>query len=286
MRIQTAAPGAATADYARELRARAALKQAEEARRSEVSADVAKVRASPRFEASESRKSQARAKLQQVREWLAIVRKLYAENPKAMAKALAQAFKELKAAVQSFKDAGGQEMGASGDTVGAVLTSPAKDKSENAGADKAAAAGVGEDETVAAGDDTRDSGSATEKGQAVAESGSAPEVEAGSAPEVEAVRAAFEGRSLYDAVVGEVRKQLGEDGLQFLKEVREMVGEIGKLLETARGQAAIRRPDKDTEKAFEETDEALKELHDLMDEMEGEIRQDAPTAGMRLSIAA
>jgi Skp family chaperone for outer membrane proteins len=278
MRIQTAAPGAATADYARELRARAALKQAEEARRSEVSADVAKVRASPRFEASESRKSQARAKLQQVREWLAIVRRLYAENPKAMAKALAQAFKELKAAVQSFKDAGGQEMGASGDAVGAVLTSPAKDKSENAGADKAAAAGVGDDETVAAGDDTRDSGSATEKGQAVAE--------ARSAPEVEAVRAAFEGRSLYDAVVGEVRKQLGEDGLQFLKEVREIVGEIGKLLETARGQAAIRRPDKDTEKAFEETDEALKELHDLMDEMEGEIRQDVPTAGMRLSIAA
>ena len=278
MRIQTAAPGAATADYARELRARAALKQAEEARRSEVSADVAKVRASPRFEASESRKSQARAKLQQVREWLKIVRKLYAENPKAMARALAQAFKELKAAVQSFKDAGGQEMGASGDAVGAVLTSAAKDKSENADADKAAAAGVGDDQTVATADETRDAGQDPEDGEA------APD--AGSAPEAEAVRAAFEGRSLYDAVVGEVRKQLGEDGLQFLKEVREMVGEIGKLLETARGQAAIRRPDKDTEKAFEETDEALKELHDLMDEMEGEIRQDAPTAGMRLSIAA
>ena len=106
------------------------------------------------------------------------------------------------------------------------------------------------------------------------------------APEAETVRAAFEGRSLYDAVVSEVRRQLGEDGLAFLKEVREMVRDIGRLLETAKGQAAIRRPDKDTEKALEETDEARKELNALMDDMEGEIRRDAPTAGMRLSIAA
>jgi len=278
MRIQTAAPGAATADYARELRARAALKQAEEARRSEVSADAAKVRSSPRFEASETRKAQARAKLQQVREWLKIVRKLYAENPKAMARALAQAFKELKAAVQSFKDAGGQEMGSSGDVVGAVLTSAAKEKAGEVKADKAATAAPGDREPVAAGDESGDAGPGSGEDEA------APG--AGPAPEAEAVRAAFEGRSLYDAVVTEVRRQLGEDGLEFLKEVREMVRDIGRLLETAKGQAAIRRPDKDTEKALEETDEARKELDALMDDMEGEIRRDAPTAGMRLSIAA
>lgn len=278
MRIQTAAPGAATADYARELRARAALKQAEDARRSEVSADAAKVRSSPRFEASETRKSQARAKLHQVREWLKIVRKLYAENPKAMARALAQAFKELKAAVQSFKDAGGQEMGSSGDAVGAVLTSAAKEKAGEVKADKAATAAPGDREPVAAGDESGDAGPGSGGDEA------APG--AGPAPEAEAVRAAFEGRSLYDAVVTEVRRQLGEDGLEFLKEVREMVRDIGRLLETAKGQAAIRRPDKDTEKALEETDEARKELDALMDDMEGEIRRDAPTAGMRLSIAA
>ena len=278
MRIQTAAPGAATADYAHELRARAALKQAEEARRAEVSADAAKVRSSPRFEASETRKAQARAKLQQVREWLKIVRKLYAENPKAMARALAQAFKELKAAVQSFKDAGGQDMGSSGDAVGAVLRSTAKDKTEDLKADKAATADAGDDGSVAAGDAPGDAGPDSGEDKA------APR--ANPAPEAEAVRAAFEGRSLYDAVVSEVRRQLGEDGLAFLKEVREMVRDIGRLLETAKGQAAIRRPDKDTEKAFEETDEARKELDALMDDMEGEIRRDAPTAGMRLSIAA
>jgi len=272
MRIQTAAPGAATADYARELRARAALKQAEEARRSEVSADAAKVRSSPRFEASETRKAQARAKLQQVREWLKIVRKLYAESPKAMARALAQAFKELKAAVQSFKDAGGQEMGSSGDAVGAMLKSAAKDKTEDVKADS------GDEGAVAAGDAPGDAN--PDSGEDEATPGAYP------APEAEAVRAAFEGRSLYDAVVGEVRRQLGEDGLEFLKEVREMVRDMGKLLEVAKGQAAIRRPDKDTEKAFEETDEALKDLNALMDDMEAEIRRDAPTAGMRLSIAA
>jgi Skp family chaperone for outer membrane proteins len=259
MRILSTAAGAAASTYARELRARAALKQAEESRRSEVSADAAKARSSPRFEASETRKTQARAKLQQVREWLKIVRKLYAQNPKAMAKALAQAFKDLKSAVEAFKDAGGREMGATGEAVGAVLTASSGGKDEAAGdADQT----EGED-----GEGDR-------------------EREPDPSPEGEAVRAAFEGRSLYDAVVGEVRKQLGEEGLDFLKEVRGMTNEIKKLLEAARGQAAIARRDKETDKAFEETDKALKDLDETMDQMEREIRHEAPTAGMKLSVAA
>lgn len=266
MKILSTAAGAAASAYARELRARAALKQAEEARRSEVSADAAKARSSPRFEASETRKTQARAKLQQVREWLKIVRKLYAQNPKAMARALAQAFKDLKSAVEAFKDAGGREMSATGEAVGAVLTGPSTGKGDEA--DK------GDKASEAAGTRSND------------EAEGDPEPGAEPSPEGEAVRAAFEGRSLYDAVVGEVRKQLGEDGLEFLKEVREMATEIKKLLEAARGQAAIARRDKETDKAFEETDKALKELDETMDQMEREIRREAPTAGMKLSVAA
>jgi hypothetical protein len=211
MKIQSAAVAAATSDYARETRARAALKQLAEARKREVSDDTAKVRSGPRFAAAESRKAQAKAKLQQVREWLKIVKKLFAQNPTGMAKALAQVFKDLKGAVAAYKDAGGEEMGA-----------------------------------------TR----------------------------------AAEGRSLYEAVAGEVRKQVGEDGLDFLKEVRGMVDDIKKLLETARGQAAIRRHDKASDEAFEDADKALKDLDETMSQMENQIHRDAPTAGMTLSVAA
>lgn len=261
MTIQSAAVSTATADYAREMRARAALKQVTEARKREVSADTARVRSGPRFAAAESRKSHARAKLQQVREWLKIVRKLYAQNPVAMAKALAQVFKDLKSAVAAYKDAGGEEIGAAGDAVGAVLTGASPEKA---------------DDPKTGDESARKSGEPTE---------TPPAAEAVTGPAAEATRLP-EGLSLYDAVTSEVRKQVGEDGLAFLKEVRGMVDDIKKLLETARGQAAIRRRDKDTDAAFEDADRALRDLSDVMSQMERQIHRDAPTAGMTLSVAA
>jgi hypothetical protein len=264
MKIQSAAVAAATSDYARETRARAALKQLAEARKREVSDDTAKVRSGPRFAAAESRKAQAKAKLQQVREWLKIVKKLFAQNPTGMAKALAQVFKDLKGAVAAYKDAGGEEMGATGDAVGAVLSAnePAKDDAEAPDGDVASpvneAPPVAEDAKVAPADNG----------------------------EPDPAARAAEGRSLYEAVAGEVRKQVGEDGLDFLKEVRGMVDDIKKLLETARGQAAIRRHDKASDEAFEDADKALKDLDETMSQMENQIHRDAPTAGMTLSVAA
>lgn len=263
MKIQSAAVAAATSDHARETRARAALKQLAEARKREVSEDTAKVRSGPRFAAAESRKAQAKAKLQQVREWLKIVKKLFAQNPTGMAKALAQVFKDLKGAVAAYKDAGGEEMGATGDAVGAVLS---------------AAEPAGKDAEPADGDAAGDPPSPPAAGDAQA----APPEDRDAAP---AARAA-EGLSLYDAVTSEVRKQVGEDGLAFLKEVRGMVDDIKKLLETARGQAAIRRHDKASDEAFEDADKALKDLDETMSQMDRQIRRDAPSAGMTLSVAA
>ncbi|MDP1632186.1 MAG: hypothetical protein Q8L66_12290 [Caulobacter sp.] len=251
MNILSTAPSTATSDYARQTRARAALEQAAESRKSAVSEDAAKVRSAPRFAAAESRKSQAKAKLQQVREWLKIVQKLYAQNPTGMAKALTQVFKDLKAAVAAYKDAGGQEMGGAGAAVAALPPSrPA------------------EDADAASGEDGEAPGADTKSDESAARS------------------PVPEGVSLYDAVVGEVRKQVGEDGLAFLKEVRGMVEDIRKLLDTARGQAAIRRRDTQTDKTFEAADKALKDLNETMDTMDQQIRRDAPSAGMTLSVAA
>ena len=277
MNIASAAAGAATLDYARELRARAALRQARESRRAEVSEDAAKARSSPRFEASATRKQQAKAKLQQVREWLQIVKKLFAHNPKGMAKALAQVFKDLKAAVEAYKDAGGQEMGAAGEVVGAVL-SAGTDPSGDAGEHGDGAAG---DAPQASAPET----APTDGDEADATLSSKPEHEQDIGPG-DAALAVAEGRSLYDAVVSEVRKQVGEDGLDFLKDVRGLVDDVQKLMQTARGQAAIGRRDKDAETAFEDADKALKALNETMDQMDREIRRDAPAAGMRISVAA
>ncbi len=65
-----------------------------------------------------------------------------------------------------------------------------------------------------------------------------------------------------------------------------MVDDIRKLLEAARGQAAIRRHDKDTDEAFEAADKALKDLNETVNDMERQIRHDAPSAGMTFSVAA
>ena len=247
----------ATATAAPRVETRAALKQAAEARAATVSEAATKARSSPRMAASESRKSQAKAKLQQIREWLKIVRKLYAQNPVGMAKTLAQVFKDLKAAVAAYRDAGGQEMGASAEAV--VVPSPPPQPASD---DKAA-----DGDQDAAAEMTGEAADAT-----VADATPAPR--------------APEGVSLYDAVVGEVRKQVGEDGLDFLKEVRGMVDDIRKLLEADRGLAAIRRRDKETDEAFEAADKAMKELNETMDDMDRQIRHDAPSAGMTLSVAA
>jgi hypothetical protein len=249
-----------TATAAPRVESRAALKQAAEARAATVSEAATRVRSGPGMAASESRKQQAKAKLQQVREWLKIVRKLYAQNPAGMAKTLAQVFKDLKAAVAAYRDAGGQAMGASGAAVAMPPPPP-----PTAGDDKAAGAGEGEEAEAAA----------TTGVDAGAKTGAA-----------EPATKPSEGASLYSAVVQEVRKQLGEDGLDFLKEVRGMVDDIRKLLEAARGQAAIRRRDKDTDEAFEAADKALKDLNETMSDMERQIRHDAPSAGMTFSVAA
>lgn len=246
----------ATATAAPRVETRAALQQAAEARKATVSEAAARARSSPRMAASELRKSQAKAKLQQIREWLKIVRKLYAQNPVGMAKTLAQVFKDLKAAVAAYRDAGGQEMGASAD---AVMVPP---PSRPTGDDKAA-----EGEPDAAATTTGEPADATDA-------------------DATARLRPSEGASLYDAVVGEVRKQVGEDELDFLKEVRGMVDDIRKLLETARGQAAIGRRDKETDKTFEAADKALRALNETMDAMDRQIRHDAPSAGMTLSVAA
>jgi hypothetical protein len=268
MNISSASASAVRLTYAQTMQQRAAAKQAADARKAEIETDKAKAMDTPAFKGAENQKQQAKAKIQQIMEWLKILKKLYAMDPKGMAKALAQVFKDLKAAVKAYKDAGGSEMSASGAAVGAVMANsgpaPAsKDDAQQTDAQQA--------ETSPA------------EGQA-ADAAEQPDQLAAEAPVDQAQGAG--GSGLYQSVVDEVKKSVGEDGLDFIKQVRSVTQEITKLLDTARGQAAIKKRDKEMDRAFEDADKTLKSLHEEMDSMEAEIRREAPTAGMKLSIAA
>ncbi len=264
MNISSASASAVSLTYAQTMQLRAAAKQAADTRKAEIETDKSKAMSSPVFKGAEAKKQQAKAKIQQIMDWLKIARKLYAMDPKGMAKALAQVFKDLKAAVKSYKDAGGDEMSASGEAAGAAIGGAASappEKSEDKGDAKPA------------------------EGEAAPEDADAKAAPAEEAP-TQPAEAAGGGAGLYQAVVGEIRKAVGEDGLDFVKTVRATVNEIVKLLDASRGQAAIRKRDKETDKSFEDADKALKDLREEVDTMEQDIRRDAPTAGMKLSVAA
>jgi hypothetical protein len=272
MYIQLKAALTGRLTYAQTEQAKARTEAMKAERKRTIDSEKAEAMASPRLDGLESRKAQAKARIQQVVEWLKIVRKLYAQDPKGMAKALAQAFKDLKAAVKSYREAGGQEMAMSGDLAGAALANNrSPDRTAGAEAPKEAAAQ----------DSPPPSGEEANRASKGAEAASEADLSRSSEGPDEPGRA-----GLYEAVVAEVRKALGEDSLDFVKQVRGLVIEITKLLDAAKGQAAIRSKDKDTDKAMEEVDKTLKDLHEELDTMEQDIHREVPTAGMRLSIAA
>ena len=91
-------------------------------RKRDVETVVTKALSSGRLSAIDSVKQMARAKIEAIRERVKIIKQLYGTNPKGMAKALAQVFKEMKSAVQSFREASKQSMDATGEGVRAALS--------------------------------------------------------------------------------------------------------------------------------------------------------------------
>ncbi|MGZ3305586.1 MAG: hypothetical protein ACXU8U_06965 [Asticcacaulis sp.] len=82
------------------------------AHKAEVEAAVARAEQSSAFKASGNTRDFVRQRIEGIRKRLAILKKLFADDPKQMARALAQIFKELRAALKDYKAAGGQDFGA------------------------------------------------------------------------------------------------------------------------------------------------------------------------------
>jgi hypothetical protein len=262
MMISNRAPSAPAPTYAQAMQAREAAKAAKAEERRAVARNVAEALNSSRMEAPERAKRAAKAKLIEIAKRLQLLKKLFAGNPKEMARALTQVFKELRAAVKAYKDAGGADLGLAGEAAKGAVANDAAPMSEDAPPE-------------------------AETGEAPVEAETA-EVKPEEKPP-ESDQAAANGSAVYDAVFGKMRKAIGEDGLDFIRTVRQMVdgaNGIRAMLEAARTQAKSRKPDKDTDEAFEDADKEMKALADDMAKMERDIRNAVPEAGMKLSMDA
>lgn len=255
--ISSRAASAPAQTYAQLMQKREASQAAKAEEKRRVAQNVAEAMNSSRMDAPERAKRDAKAKLVEIGKRLQLLRKLFAGNPKEMARALTQVFKELRAAVKAYKDAGGAELGLAGEAARSAVANDAPKTDE-----------------------------------ATAEDGETPpEAQNQEPPPQEALAqpTPTQGSAVYDAVVGKMRKSIGEDGLDFIRTVRQLVNGangVRDMLEAARTQAKGGKSDKDTDEAFEDADKEMKALADDMAKMEREIRNAAPEAGMKLSMDA
>jgi hypothetical protein len=87
------------------------LKKADDHRK-ELQEKTSKAMDTPEMRVQNDAKTRAREKLKAVVEKLKILKKLFSGNAKEMARAMMQVFKELKAALKEFKEAGKAQMDA------------------------------------------------------------------------------------------------------------------------------------------------------------------------------
>jgi Sec-independent protein translocase protein TatA len=223
------------------------------AQKKEVADDAQQALSSPKLSASEQAKSRAKSEIQAIMKRLNVLKKLFSADPKQMAKALAQVFRELKAALKAYKDALKDEQSLGGDLVSGVLTAQAT-----------------------AGAPTSDGSGGATPSDTTTQPGAADPAPSRSDPQ-----------GLYNSVLNAYQQQLGADGLDFVKTLRATVQEIeDKIVSAARIQAKGRPKDKATDEAFKDMDGALKDLRKDMDDMDRDLKQAAPAAGSSLDVAA
>lgn len=214
------------------------LKKADDHRR-ELQEKTSKAMDTPEMRVQNEAKTRAREKLKAIVEKLKILKKLFSGNAKEMARAMMQVFKELKAALKEFKEAGKAQMDAVTSAAASVVPpmTTGVDPAKPEGDVKAA-------ETTA-------------------------------------------NTVTNDELMGSMRKSLGEDGMEFLKELKAILKHIDeKMLAPARIQKAAQKSDEDTDKVFEDMDKELKELRKAMADMERDLKKDAPETGMFLDMRA
>lgn len=284
---------------------RAMLAAAEDARQSAIAGSVADAMSSARTKPDQMVQDMARSQVQALMQRVQILKKLYAGNPREMAHALAQLFKELKAAVKAYQQATGDELGMAGDLASGAVSAAAQTASAPAaqgadGAGQGASPGAAPDgasdadeqaataapQTLAArgGADAEASAGATASASDSAQS--ATPAPTSPTPETPTTTSAPGGASTYAAVTQGVREAFGRDAQSFFGDVRDVARALSDILASARIQAKAARPDKATARAFEDADKQYASLEHALDDADRDLRNTVPTLGLHLSIAA
>ncbi len=112
--------------------------QAKDAHAAAVSAAVARAEQTPKLSAAAGSQDFIKSEIQGLEKRLQVLQKLFAGNPKGMAQALTQIFKELRAALKEYKAATGQDF-AGADAAATQVTAPAPASSDTATASDPAA---------------------------------------------------------------------------------------------------------------------------------------------------
>ncbi len=272
----------------------AVLQQAADARREAVDGAVSNALSSDSLKPDESVKAMARSQVQALIDRVNILKKLYAGNPREMAQALAQVFKELKAALKAYQQATGDELGMAGDlATGGMAQAQA---SQAAAPPTAAPQATAPEDTSAPAqyDATQSQTAATTDGAppgpaAPTESSDAAETPGSTdAPSAAPAAAAptSAGALSYAAVNQGVREAVGRDEQSFISDVRGLAQALSDILASARIQAKGAKPDKVTTKAFEDADKQYASLEHALDDADRDLHNAVPTLGLHLSVAA
>lgn len=239
-------------------------RSAQDAHKAVVALAVSKAEQAPTFAADDTSKSFVTSQIQGLMKRLQILQKLFSDNPKGMAQALTQIFKELRGLLKQYKDATGHDFAGADAAAESVTTTPA-----SLNKDAAQTEATATDSANTAASDGVTSAAATN--DAPAGDASTPAVAAASYSEVE------QG----------LREAIGNSGLHFLDMLRSLVATIDqKMMTPARIQHAAHTSDKDEDKAFTEMDDQLKGLNKDMSDMQDDIANAAPTLGLKLSVTA
>jgi Sec-independent protein translocase protein TatA/ElaB/YqjD/DUF883 family membrane-anchored ribosome-binding protein len=226
--------------------ARSEARQAAEQKKAAITKAASDLLSAPKNDAAEQTKSRVREQIQEIRKRLNILKSLYAGNPREMAKALAQVFKELKAAIKEYKAALKTEMDNTGDSsLTAVPTEPAP------------ADGTGEK--------LKDDSALKADAQTQASDPTTPYNTVESAAKT---------------MVGEDGLAFTKEVRGLVDWIEQ------KMLAPARLQKAAQKSDKATDEAFKELEEQLKALRKEIADTDRDLKAEAPMAGMHLDIPA
>lgn len=215
-------------------------KLAEQAKAAETLAQSMKT---ARDDARSNVKSRAKDTVQRLKDEYALIKKMWAHNPREMARQLSRIAKDLKSALSDYAKA-------------------AKANGERAVEARETL------KTVAA------EGAQADAAKPPVESAEkAPPVDAEAAKAVAAYETTVRERAQTELSSAEGEAQ---GDLEFAREVRGFVKELRKTLQEAKVKAAFLAPDKDRAEAIKAADKSMKEIDEALEDLEKDVKEDFP----------